>query len=375
MGGSTMKYALIYYRNTDNVGDDILSYAAKRFFPKIDYYIDRECMDLFVPEKEEKVTAILNGWYLHNFFSFPPSPYIHPLFIGTHFCRDYIAFNDYSYLENDNAANYLKKNGPIGCRDNTTFEVLKKIGIDSYFSGCMTLTINPFPDVEKNHNIILTDVSKEIETYIKNLLPEKNIITITHFIPVEERGTDWKPREKQLEEYLKLYQAADLVITTRLHCALPTIALGTKAILVSKYNDDWKERISDFERYCTMISEEDILNKKADNIICSPELIEKENIKEIKEKLVSTCKNFIKEAEEKNFLDLPKREDYIEHYVNRMSYTRKYIFKLYNTISNLNYNYNYVGEKLIQSKSIIDKLLQENDKLKQIITQMTNNDK
>ena len=36
-----MKYGLIYYRDTDNLGDDILSYAGRRFLPKVDYYIDR----------------------------------------------------------------------------------------------------------------------------------------------------------------------------------------------------------------------------------------------------------------------------------------------------------------------------------------------
>lgn len=32
-----MKYGLIYYRDTDNLGDDILSYAGRRFLPKVDY--------------------------------------------------------------------------------------------------------------------------------------------------------------------------------------------------------------------------------------------------------------------------------------------------------------------------------------------------
>lgn len=372
IGGNIMKYALVYYWNTDNVGDDILSYAAKRFLPKIDYYIDRESLDLFVPESEEKVTAILNGWYLHNFFSFPPSPYLNPLFVGTHFCKDYTAFNDYTYLENENSANYLKMNGPVGCRDNTTYEVMKKIGIDSYFSGCMTLTIEPFPDIEKNHSIVLTDVPKEVETYIKNLLPDKNIITVTHFIPVEERGADWVLREKQLEEYLKLYQAADLVITTRLHCALPSIALGTKAILISKYNDDWKERISDYEKYCTMFSTEDILNKKADDIICSPELICEESPDKLKEKLINTCNNFLKEAEKNHSYELPKRKDYIEQYVNRTFYTRKFIYKLYQNMSNLNTEYARTGENLIHYKSIIEKLLHENERLTKIVEQLKN---
>ena len=80
-----MKYGLIYYRDTDNLGDDILSYAGRRFLPKVDYYIDRESMDVFVPKEKESVAAILNGWYIHYSYAFPPSPYLAPLWIGARF--------------------------------------------------------------------------------------------------------------------------------------------------------------------------------------------------------------------------------------------------------------------------------------------------
>lgn len=280
-----MKYGLVYYKYTDNLGDDILSYAAKQFLPNIDYYIDRESMDIFVPNEDEAVAVILNGWFLHIFQSFPPSPFIKPLFIGTHFRKDENLFHDYSYLESKTAKNFLKKYEPIGCRDRNTNEVLNKIGIQSYFSGCLTLTLKPFSDIENNHKIILTDVPKEIETYVKGLLPEKDIITQTHLIPDEKRGASWQSREQCLEEHLKLYQGADLVITTRLHCALPSIALGTKTILISKYDEDWKKRISDFAEYCTMFSAQDILDKKADRLLLFPELIENEGNKRPRSKL------------------------------------------------------------------------------------------
>ena len=46
-----MKYGLITYKDTENIGDDIQSYVAIRFLPKIDYYIEREKLYLFVPKK------------------------------------------------------------------------------------------------------------------------------------------------------------------------------------------------------------------------------------------------------------------------------------------------------------------------------------
>ena len=47
-----MKYGVIYYNNTHNLGDDILSYAGKQFLPQVDYYIDREHLDVFIPNEK-----------------------------------------------------------------------------------------------------------------------------------------------------------------------------------------------------------------------------------------------------------------------------------------------------------------------------------
>lgn len=48
-----MKYGLLYYKDTDNIGDDIQSYATSQFLPRIDYLIDREKIELFTPSKKE----------------------------------------------------------------------------------------------------------------------------------------------------------------------------------------------------------------------------------------------------------------------------------------------------------------------------------
>lgn len=80
-----MKYGLLYYKGTDNIGDDIQSYAASRFLPKIDYMIDREKINEFVPQEKEYVKTIMNAWYVHDKFNFDISPYIYPLFISMFF--------------------------------------------------------------------------------------------------------------------------------------------------------------------------------------------------------------------------------------------------------------------------------------------------
>ena len=62
-----MKYGILLNNRTDNIGDDIQSYAACRFLPSIDYYVDRENLDTFgYGEIEEPVTVIMNAWYMYN---------------------------------------------------------------------------------------------------------------------------------------------------------------------------------------------------------------------------------------------------------------------------------------------------------------------
>ena len=65
------KYALLKY-NTDNIGDEIQSLAAKRFLPQVDYYLDRDNLNSFVPVSDnEDIKLIMNGWYSHKPQNFP----------------------------------------------------------------------------------------------------------------------------------------------------------------------------------------------------------------------------------------------------------------------------------------------------------------
>ena len=71
-----MKFGLLVEQDTRNIGDDIQAYAAKRFLPRIDYYVDRNHIDEFVPAKDEIVATIINGWFLQYTLNWPPSPYL-----------------------------------------------------------------------------------------------------------------------------------------------------------------------------------------------------------------------------------------------------------------------------------------------------------
>lgn len=316
-----MKYGIMYYKETENIGDDIQTYVAKRFLPHIDYFIDREHLNCFIPEKKEYVSMIMNGWFLDVKAAWPPSPYIHPLLVSMHFSSlDKIDVGE-KYLQGF-GGDYLREHQPIGCRDTESQKKLKRnCNADSFFSGCMTLTMNPFEGIEKKDYICLADLDEESAEYVKKHT-KRPIKMITHDVDKNEiKEKSFETRMKDVEELLKTYQAAHLVITSRLHIALPCTALGTPVILVHKKDYD-KDRLQDFLKFVTSFVDTDFRKTDITDMLENP----KENSKEyipIRNGLIKRCEEFINqcEKEEKDVSQLPDIETYKE-YVYRISYYR-----------------------------------------------------
>ena len=78
------------------------------------------------------------GWHMHSLYGlryeFPYHANIRPLFISFHINRPEILTPE--------AIDYLREYGPIGCRDWTTAEMLLSAGVDAFFSGCLTTTVD-----------------------------------------------------------------------------------------------------------------------------------------------------------------------------------------------------------------------------------------
>lgn len=313
-----MKYGLMYYKSTDNLGDDIQTYASMKFLPHIDYYIDREDLSCFVPKEKEYVSMIMNGWFIHNKLAWPPSPYINPLLISMHFkVLENTDIGDI-YLK-DFGGEILKRFGPVGARDIETKNRLENNEIDSYFSGCMTLTIEKFCKVKKKKKICLVDVPKSVYLKVKENT-DCEIEVITHFLNQKEtEKKSFNERMQNVEKVLKKYQESKIVITTRLHVALPCVALGTPVIVLHKEVFD-EDRLGSYFYLFTNYIEEDFLNMDIKKVLDKPKKNSKEYIK-IKKQLKKRCKEFIKISEGTEFDKnrLPKIEEYKE-YTNRLSW-------------------------------------------------------
>ena len=239
-----MKFGILYNKSNMNIGDDIQAYATERFLPQIDYYIDRETIDSFESENSEPVAVIMNAWYMWRKWNWPPSKCIYPLMVGFHYADHQLANQwygsplKYQFLEGL-GGEYLNAYGPVGCRDMFTLGNLKAIGVDAYFSGCITMTIPNMPEREdKGQYICVVDIAKKAANKLKETLGDK--IKIREFSHLRERDETipWETRRQSVEELLTVYQNARCVVTRRLHCALPCLAMGVPVLLVRGEEDD-----------------------------------------------------------------------------------------------------------------------------------------
>lgn len=285
-----MKLGCLYYADSDNIGDDIQTYAQWKFLPRVDYWIDRESLNLFCPNENEKVALIMNAWFMYSPQNWPPSPYIFPLFVSVHFSKYHV---QWLKLKNDTysfAQDYLRANAPIGCREVSTLQTLQELGIDAYFSGCLTLTLQPFPNIEKQDYICLVDVSQDVADYVKNKgypvrVMSHNQINAAKMTP--------EKRLEQAEEYLKIYQSARCVLTSRLHCALPCTGLGTPVLVL--YSPEFEERFSGLKEFLHTTTEEELLQGKWDSFLETPSCHSGEHI-QYANTLAQRCREFIENA-------------------------------------------------------------------------------
>ena len=322
-----MKYGLIVNIKTKNIGDDIQSYAMEKFLPHTDYLIDREHLDSFYTPTGEKVAALLGGWYMHKALNWPPSPFLKLLPISFHLttveAKKILTLTDYG-------AKWLKKIEPIGCRDKGTMEELKRLKIDGYFSGCATLTLKPFEDVELHGKIVLTDLSEEIVDFIrrravkkvaivshdnKQLLLPKEVVdfaakfknsepSLTSHLPEIRDYSDpksrypgtWNYRRALVEGLLKFYQGASLVVTSRLTGALSALVLGTPVLLVKDRADLLNYKVSSFLPYLNYTTPDELFSRRYPFDFDAPAPNPK-GFKKFSDAINSTCGEFINSCE------------------------------------------------------------------------------
>lgn len=271
--------------NGKNIGDYIQSVAQEQFYPKKDCYVEREELNTF--HSKERTNVIMNGWFMWKPQNFPPSEDINPLFVSFH-----LVPNIAERVLRKESISYLQKYQPIGARDTNTMKILEAHGIESYFSGCLTLTLGNTFKKENSGRVIFVDpyypiagmrltlydfkgYVKSCLCLIKNLRKALNFYkqfaveskTIFRFIsPTFEKlysaanfyeyykrsfsdeiifnseyithnidATKYNGNDEYMQlarNLIQKYADASLVVTSRIHCGLPCLSVETPCIFI-----------------------------------------------------------------------------------------------------------------------------------------------
>ena len=225
------RFGLLAYPGIANLGDPIQSLAARQFLPRVDALIPRERIS--APLEGGPLRTILNGWFMHKPSHWPPHPAIAPLLISMHFVPAGVshlrrwATSPIDRMLSGPGADYLRRWGPVGARDPGTLEQLEARGIPAWHSGCLTLTLSR-PNVAPSGDIVASDLSPAALAHLRRTAPGE-IVVVTH---LGGEALDQAAQEAAAEALLARYAAAAAVVTTRIHAALPCLALGTPVLLL-----------------------------------------------------------------------------------------------------------------------------------------------
>lgn len=282
-----------------NIGDYIQSVASSQFVGADFEYIEQEEADTYHSKDGRRTRLIMNGWFQWRAENWPPSEDILPLLVSMH-----ISPLRKDQLLNEKGIAFLKKNGPVGCRDHYTEELLKTYGIPSYFSACVTLTlgkkykvseeerdgvyiVDPYFEIpslydEKDGanilnidrlNDFVTFYSKHAEVinqlasqqFFKEYSPTGfldrdtnpyrpyykaacfykvysqrfsdefllNAQYVTHWIDVDMSKETTGSLFKIAEGLVKKYAKAKIVVTSRIHAALPCLGMETPVVFIA----------------------------------------------------------------------------------------------------------------------------------------------
>lgn len=164
----------------------------------------------------EDLWTLVFGWYMHpnhGHYSFPMHPNVRPIFVSFHVSHTDMLTSD--------AIEYLKRWGPVGCRDWQTVATLLALDVPAFFSGCITTTVDTlFPSPEGNQRgsrVACIDVS---DTWVGD---------------DELSQLDSAVLHKSFAANLRLAYARVLsfqtdfssIITSRLHAYLPALSVGS----------------------------------------------------------------------------------------------------------------------------------------------------
>lgn len=208
-----------------NLGDHIQTEAACRLW-NCRNFVDRE----FPTTWSSDAVVPLIGWWLHGKEEFIPP--CQSVIVGFHVQSDYKKYVTPKVIDYWKLMVY-EQGFPAMCRDLSTRNYLRSLGIDAEFGGCVTLTLPKYGGARSGKYSVDCKTSKA--GYTKH----------THMIG----GLLKKTNEEKLQmasDYMELYEKAEIVETSRLHCWLPCKSFGTNVTFLEEEVYYQRNRLSGY---------------------------------------------------------------------------------------------------------------------------------
>lgn len=271
-----------------NMGDYVQSVAVKNtlstILKNINFiYFDRDNLLNYYQENSADI-CIMQGFFPAR-LDWLPNKHVVPVFIGFHLG------GDMEYLQQDNGSEKTFKafcnvnkeyvlTKSIGCRDKRTFAFCKKLGLNAYFSRCLTLTL-PKRVKSETQTKVFVSVFPKIFDSVMDLCSSRGIQDVevsTAEINLDKYDEsvcqhDFMP---DCEQYLEKFRnEARLVITDRIHVAAPCIAMGIPTIVIKRTDND--PRYDIFDGIVKCYSEKELINREIDLDIVAPDIEQLKN--------------------------------------------------------------------------------------------------
>ena len=226
---------LIEGRRRNNLGDVLQGMVAQQFLPQSSTAVDRERtreMSAVAPS-----LLLANGWFIHDRHSFPPPEAVIPIYLSMH-------IDNLRWLRQPEVRAHLRRHAPIGCRDRKTLLLLWGWGIPAYYSGCLTLTTNTLAIKAlpgSGERLLVDGIDHPLPPAVVDALERLlggALTRISHDVPNPEgEFDDYSNRAVQVVSgLLARYRSASLVVTNKIHCALPCLALGVPVLLIHPHS-------------------------------------------------------------------------------------------------------------------------------------------
>jgi len=283
---------------TKNIGDHIQSIAAKQFLDSFDDYVERENLDSY--DKHNNIKVVMNAWYMHNPKRFPPSDNIKPLLTSVHIvptiaeqmlskasieyfkkyepigCRDFATqkllaskgiesyFSScltltlgYGYKKYKSESpkqvifvdpyfeTFRNSDGKFLVTQTATSiagllkhrNKIKKLSRKAYFESDVNAKAHKKEKTSKEKLKRLLHISAFYQAYSK--LFEDDVLFEAEYLSHQIVQSDYPSNDSKMQlsdDLMKKYADSKLVVTSRIHTALPCIAVETPTIFVNSDN-------------------------------------------------------------------------------------------------------------------------------------------